>query len=204
MRLTSRSNNGLLYVTEISEELRNQGSLLLRLVIGQPAPADGDSLKVRLDWNIVKLTRTGGEVVVQEPDYTRNSESYLPSLNFTCSVLHAQQLVHERLNVSSEPVNYDEGVLVYPGGLSMTGMATIRQLAKTPEDSGWRVFDAERIDWMAEPLGRRVYEIAGERPALLSTMSLPVGWSIRMEGGLLTEAVSPEGQRHTVNMTINL
>lgn len=204
MRLTFRNSSGLDYVAEVADELRDLGYLLLSLVAGKPAPADGKSLKQRLDWNIVRLTRTGSEVVVEEPDYAYDSEHFLPGLNFTCAVLHAQQLVHARLEVEAEPVNYDAGVLVYPEGLTAAGMAAIRQDSDLPEDSGWRVFDADRVDWKAEPHALRVYEIAAKRPELLSILSLPAGWSIRMEGRSLAEAVSPEGKHMAADLNISL
>ncbi len=204
MRLTAQSNTGLVYVTEISEELSQQAGLLLRIVTGEPVPAQGESLKVSLDWNIVRLTHIGDEVFVEEPDYTRNAQDFVPGLNFTCAVLRAQQLVHERLGVGAEPVNYDQGVLVYPNGLTATSLVAIRQSSEIPEDSGWRVFDAGEIDWSSQPEARRVYEIAPTRPALLSIISLPIGWSIRMEQGTLEETVSPEGERLSINMAIQL
>jgi hypothetical protein len=204
MRLTAQGKSGLLYVTEISEALYQQASLLLHLVTGEPVPAQGKSLKVPLDWNIVRLTHIGDEVFVEEPDYTHDAQDFVPGLNFTCAVLHAQQLVHDRLGVGAEPVNYDQGVLAYPNALTATSLVAIRQSSEILEDSGWRVFDAGEIDWSRQPEARRVYEIAPTRPALLGIISLPIGWSVRMEQGILEETVSPEGERLSINMAIQL
>ncbi|MGZ5441093.1 MAG: immunity protein Imm33 domain-containing protein [Thermoanaerobaculia bacterium] len=121
---------------------------------------------------------------------------------FTCAVLRAQQRVHDRLGVGAEPAPYDQFLLVYPGGLTAARVAAIRQAPYQPADSGWRVFDSGRIDWTAEPQARRLYEVAGERPALMSVLSLPAGWSVQFENETLAEAAPPEGEPIAVGMVV--
>jgi hypothetical protein len=203
VKLTQSSDTGLTYVAEVAEEVRDQAALLLSLVArGARSVRDGDQM--RLDWGIVRLARTGYEVTVQEPDYRGDPRRYVPGLNFTCAVLKAQQLVHDRLVVSAAPIAYDQFVSVYPGGLTAPVTAAIRQTAQADLDTGWRIFDADRIDWAAELQARRVYEFARERAALLGALALPEGWAVRFEGRTLVESVSPEGSRRALSLTLDL
>ena len=109
-----------------------------------------------------------------------------------------------RLGVPAEPVRYDEFILAYPGSLSAVSVVAIRQTAENDSNSGWCVFDAAKIDWTAEPDARRVYEVAHERPALVCVLSLPVGWSVRIEQETLLEAAPPEGEPIVVGLPLNL
>lgn len=201
------SDSGLVYATEVADDLRPQAEILMRQVLdnddNDPGPDSGE-LRVRLDWGIVKLVRRGNEVYLEEPDYRRDPLRFVPQLTFTCAVLRAQQLVHDRLGVKAVPVTYDQFMLVYPAGLTAARVAATRQAPEQPADSGWRVFDAGRIDWAAEPQARRIYEVAGERPALMGILSLPVGWAMRLEGEILTEAAAPEGGPIEVGMVVEL
>jgi hypothetical protein len=204
MRLEINSDSGLVYATEVDNDLRGQAEILLYQLVSKEPKPDGGDLKVRLDWGIVKLVRRGNEVFVEEPDYRRDPLQFVPQLNFTCAVLRAQQLVHDRLGVRAEPVAYDNFLLVYPGGLTASGVAATRQPPRQPGDSGWRVFDATRIDWKADLQALRVYEIARERQAILSVLSLPVGWSVRLEDDTLVEAAPPDGEPIAVGMTLQI
>jgi hypothetical protein len=198
------SDSGLVYATEVADDLRPHAEILMRQVLDDDPGQDGGELRVRLDWGIVKLVRRGNEVYLEEPDYRRDPLRFVPQLTFTCAVLRAQQLVHDRLGVKAEPVAYDQFMLVYPAGLTAARVAATRQAPEQPADSGWRVFDAGRIDWAAEPQARRIYEVAGERPALMGILSLPVGWAVRLEGETLTEAAPPEGGPIEVGMAVEL
>jgi len=206
MKLSMRGSSGLVYVTEVSDALRDQAEILLRLIASREPVADGDHACVRLDWGIAKLERRGDEIVVEEPNYRGDPRRFVPGLNFTCAVLRAHQRVHERLCVGAEPVHYDQFMLVYPGGMTAGRIAAIRQATEREKDTGWRVFDGARIDWAAEPEARYVYEVAGERPALMAVLSLPVGWAVRLEGETLMEAAPPTGtgERIAIRMAVQL
>jgi hypothetical protein len=204
MRLEIPTNSGLVYATHVAHDLRPQAEILMRQIVGKNPGSDGSELRVRLDWGIVNLVRRGNEVFVEEPDYRRDPLRFVPHLDFTCAVLRAQQLVHDCLQVSAEPVTYDSFLLVYPAGLTASRVAATRQPPRRPGDSGWRVFDADRIDWTAEPQARRVYEVAGERQAIMSVLSLPVGWSVRLEDDTLAEVAPPGGEPIEVGMAVQL
>jgi len=204
MRLAVRGSRGLEYVTEVSDDLRDQAEILLRLIASKEPEANDSGARVRLDWGIVKLVRRGSEVLVEEPDYRRDPLRFIRGLTFTCAVLRAQQRVHDRLKVAAEPVGYDELVLVYLEGLSAARVAATRQASERPGDTGWRVFAANRIDWGAQFGARRVYDVPRERPGLMAVLSLPVGWSVRLEGDTLTEAATPKGERVVVGMALEV
>jgi hypothetical protein len=199
-----RASTGLHYVMEVSKELSEQAEILLHEIAAKDVPVDDTDPQVRLDWGIVRLVRRGNELLLEEPDYKSDPLRFVPGLNFTAAVLRAQQRVHARLGVSAEPVAYDQFMLVYPAGLTATRVAATRQLPQLQGDSGWRVFDASRVDWDAEPQARRVYEVAGERPALMGVLSLPVGWSLQLEDDTLAEVAPPNGEPIATLMALQL
>ena len=204
LRLELSSNSGLVYATDVADDLRAQAEILMRQIAGKDPGLDSGELRVRLDWGVVKLVRHGNEVFLEEPDYRRDPLRFVPHLDFTCAVLRAQQLVHDRLKVSAEPVTYDSFLLVYPAGLTASCVAATRQPSGRPGDSGWRVFDAARIDWTGDLQARCVYEVAGERKAIMSVLSLPVGWSVRLEDDILAEVAPPGGEPIEIGMAIQL
>jgi hypothetical protein len=203
MNLTEQGKSGLVYVSAVADDLREQAGILLWQLASQEPEPDRNG-NVRLDWGVVKLVRHGNEVRVEEPDYKHDARRFVPGLNFTAAVLRAQQSVHDRLWVSPEPVKYDQNILVYARDLKPPELAAIRQKTEREGDTGWRLFDAVHIDWSAEPRALRVYEIARERPALMAVLSLPAGWSVRLQDGNLAEVAPPEGEPRTVGMPLEL
>jgi hypothetical protein len=204
MKVAVQSATGQTYMAPVSGHSRDRAELLLRLLATRyPDPPPSGS-RVRLDWGVARLSAQGSEMLVEEPDYRRDPLQFVPGIEFTCSVLGAQQLVHDRLQVSAEPVSYDQAIFVYPPGLACQLLAATRQAPLRAEDSGWRTFDAERIDWTAGFQAHRVYEVPLQRPALMAVLSLPSGWSVRMDGPTLVEAATPEGRRIPLTMTIEL
>src|ERR1043165_3970403 len=127
MKLELSSDDELTYATEVADDLRDQAGILMRQVLGKAPGADGSERRVRLDWGLVKVVRRGNEVILEEPDYKHDPLRFVPQLTFTCAVLRAQQLVHDRLGVRAEPVTYDNFMLVYPGALAAARVAATRQ-----------------------------------------------------------------------------
>jgi hypothetical protein len=203
MKLTMPGSDNLVYVTEVADDLRDQATILLGQIASRSPELDLDA-PARLDWGVVKLERQGNEVWVNEPDYRHDPRRYIPGMNFTCAVVRAQQCTHDRLGVSAEPVRYDQSILIYPRALSERPIAAIRQKGETPRDSGWRVFAVEQIDWALEPRACYVYQLAVKRAALLAALSLPVGWSVQLEGETLKQAAAPDGSAFVVDLPIEL
>jgi hypothetical protein len=202
VKLILRSNGGLPYVSDVSEELRGQAELLLPQIASSAAELlPGQQTRVRVDWGIVRLVRRGDELVVEEPDYLVQPLRFIAGLNVTCAVLRAQQEVLERLQVSSRPVQYDQFMLVYAAGLTAARIAAIRQDPQQPGDSGWRVFEASDIDWSVQPKAVRIYDIPSSRPSLMAALALPTGWAVRLRQGTLVEAVAPENRHIALDMS---
>lgn len=203
MRLSVPTESGRSYTTEIAAELSSQAELLLT-VIARRSLDIADTMQVRLDWGVVKLVPNGAEIAVEEPDYRHDPLIFVRRLDFTCAVLREQQRVHDSLNVSAEPVTYDQYVLEYPESLTAERLVATRRPPNDSTDSGWRVFDERRIDWNAPPMSRRVFEIARARPALLAVLSLPAGWSVQLHADTLAECAAPQGERTQVGLTIRV
>ncbi len=177
--------------------------ILARLVSTAGDLREGENREVVIEWAVVRLAATSNLVVVQEPDYRRNPNEFIPSMATTARLFCKQRNILEQLGLSGEPVEASQYARVSTAAFGAVSVLGRRE--RDPENAftGWQI---ESTDPSAnDAFGMyTVREIAAKRLIWMAPLALPPGWAFRFVGNTLMDTVSPTGDTHTPLLSIDL
>jgi hypothetical protein len=175
--------------------LRAQADWLLEVLapIVEKQPATNSELRLQFWWTVFTIQRRGGELVIQEPDYSKNPFQHLTTdLSFTLALAAQQRDLLEQAGAQPSPPMFHQRVVLGKGVLSTQKLYLERSAPEVPEDSGWFIGSGEEdSDNDQDYEARYVFEVARERPGVIPLLALPDGYSALLVGDRIHWVVDP-------------
>jgi hypothetical protein len=156
-----------------------------------------DGLRVRFGWSVLTLRAQEDGLRIYEPLFAGDPLSELnPTLDITLSVLARQVHWLHRVREGGEDVVFDQQIVLTPDALGAVEIFALRGELESTADSGWSVAPVpakgEDIE-MSSASVLPIYRLVDRRPGLLSILTLPKGYLVRLREDEVVEITDPNG-----------
>jgi hypothetical protein len=153
---------------------------------------------IRFGWSLLTLAEEPGGLRICEPRFSGNPIHELnPALDITINVLVSQIEMLHRAGERGEDVFFDQQILLAPGALTAPEIFALRGERTSEADSGWSIAPVpapgHQID-TSNLTAQPIYRLVGSHPGLLSIMTLPQGYLVRLRRGEVVEIDDPDGR----------
>lgn len=151
-----------------------------------------DAMRIRFGWSLLVLRAEHGFLRVCEPRFTADDPlaATAETLDVTLSVIVRQLAWLHQLRERGVDVRFDQRVVVARNALAGDDIFALRGKPPTDIDSGWSVApvpaegaQVDTSDLSAIP----VFRLVGESRNLLSILTLPVGYLVRLRNDEIVE-----------------
>jgi len=162
---------------------------------GKPLHA---GLSVRFGWSRLTLAEDPAGLRICEPRFSGDPLHDLnPALDTTINVLVSQVAVLRRVRERGEDVFFDQQILLAPGALTAPEIFSLRVERTSEADSGWSIAPVpapgQGID-TSNLAAAPIYRLVGSQAGLLSILTLPQGYLVRLRRGEVVEVDGPDGR----------
>jgi hypothetical protein len=143
-----------------------------------------DGYRFPFGWTTLTIKAVGDQLVIHEPDYEAEDpeSSARPDLSASIDVLMRQRELLDRLGIRGAEVGYDAHVLIVAGAIEEREVYMFRVAGPGARSSGWRLAQTNPGDGEMEVESLPVYVLLRRRPALLTPLLLPPGYTAAFEG----------------------
>ena len=155
-------------------------------------------LRIRFGWSLLTLAEDAAGLRVCEPLFSGDPSTELnPTLDATLRVLVSQVRWLRQLKEQGSDVFFHQQILVTQDALAAGQIFALRGEQTSEDDSGWSVAPVpapgESID-TRHLSALPIYSLVGSHPGLLSILTLPAGYLVRLDDGQVAEITSPDGR----------
>ncbi len=162
---------------------------------GKPLHA---GFSIRFGWSLLTMAEEPDGLRICEPSFSGHPLRELnPTLDITINVLVSQVEVLHRVGEHGEDVFFDQQILLAPGALTVPEIFALRGERTSEADSGWSVAPVpapgQGID-TSNLTALPIYRLVGSHSGLLSILTLPQGYLVRLHRGKVVEIDSPDGR----------
>jgi hypothetical protein len=155
-----------------------------------------EGFSIRFGWSMLTLADDPEGLRICEPCFSGDPLHELnPTLDTTIAVLLSQVEWLHHVGERGEDTFFDQQILLAPEALTAPDIFALRGERTTEADSGWSVAPVpapgQEID-TSNLTALPVYRLAGSHPGLLSILTLPQGYLVRLHGGEVIEIDGPD------------
>jgi hypothetical protein len=149
-------------------------------------PSLQDGSRIQLGWSILQLKRRlyTGELVVCEPDFTRNPfTDVVEEVTSTLRTLVQQNDLAQRAGAQPVQISFQDKIVLTKGCLEHDAICLQRgEVHPEKGDSGW--FIGPQGDRAESPELEAIYayELVSRRPKLAAALALPSGYMVMASG----------------------
>ena len=152
---------------------------------------------VRFGWSLLTLADEPGGLRICEPCFSGDPlHESNPTVDTTINVLVSQVEWLRRVGVRGADVFFDQQILLAPGALAAPEIFALRGEQTSEADTGWSVAPVpapgRQID-TSNLSALPVYRLVGSHPGLLSILTLPEGFLVRLHHDAVVEIDGPDG-----------
>jgi hypothetical protein len=152
---------------------------------------------VRFGWSMLTLADDPQGLRICEPRFSGDALHELnPTVDTTIHVLVSQIEWLRRVGERAEDVYFDQQLVFAPNALTAPQIFALRGERSSDSDSGWslapvpapgRQIDTGHLSAMP------IYGLVASHPGLLSILTLPQGFLVRLEAGQVVEIDGADG-----------
>lgn len=156
-----------------------------------------EGMRIRFGWSMLTLHREPSGLRVCEPDFSGDPLTQLHStIDRTLAVLAAQLQWLRRVKEQGSDIRFDQHIVFTQAAFEADDLFALRNDPDSEADSGWSVAPVpnagEEID-MSQLSAIPIYRLVDSDPELLSVLTLPPGYLVRLQQRHVVEITDPEG-----------
>ena len=185
-----------LITANCAQQFSKQAEALLKKLaeLNEKGPALRDGTVIRFGWSDLKLIQHDEELVVYEPDFSKNPfEDYVADVTSTIQVLVEQTNLLHHIHIEGIACIYSDRIILAKGALDVEEIYLQRSASTPKNNSGWYIGktrdDNKKEKEIQDYESRYGFEVFQIRPSLMKCLVLPVGFLVLMNGNRIESIV---------------
>ena len=170
-----------------------------------------DGVRIPFGWTVLLVRKDVGGYRLCEPDFDADPGTDIrENLDFSLSCYRRQQRLIAAVGLNQwRPLTYSVDVFIESGALS-DNQVIAQRMSDPQGEEGWFVFRIHAgnskptldLATVGEQFERvPVWHLAADHPALFDMLALPVGYTVRVTGGVIDAVRNPDGEVWTTGNT---